>query len=1422
MREAESRGRRLLRRLVGAPARVPTEPGRPVALSGTEALAEAAALAGADTAASLAEGLGRSLGGARTVVALGAAELDAALPVLRQAVRLRAPLSVHLALDPGAAEPLWAVAATGAVVLMPTDVEEGFKLALAAHRVAEEVLLPVVVALDPRLAASVESVRLPAAEAVAGWLGEAGDVVNVPGLDQELLFGRRRRRVPRWHDPERPMRLGGALPAPAALASAASTELFAAPATATRLDAALADLEELTGTARRGLDLHRCDDARVVLVATGSDASLAVAVADALRRQERVRVGVVTLRTLHPFPARELVQALAGRPAAVVLERLPSASGGTGELLARVRAALDEARDNAQRRRAARPGLAVLAERDLPSLGGTGHAGLSAAAVAALARQAATSPAPFAWLGLDGEEGDLPKRQARRDRLAREVPALRAAALGRPPALGGLLPAGALSVGLAADPETAATRLDALIEALCPLLLRLAGPHLKAFPSPRGTGWDGWTVAVAGEPLRDPGDDLLPAVIVWASDAPPPADLAERTARRGALLLAGTAEALPASLLAGVSARELRLFSLDPGPAGGWDADRTLGAILRLLDGDGRLAASPRQILAARRDALAELPEAEREARLAALTAGQAAVSALDAATLRGASEAPAPSPPAWIAGGRSQTAAPAGLATFWDQVALPWRQGAAAPSPDPLFAAGAVPASSAALAAPAERRRALPSFDAELCSGCGACWTACPHGAVTARVLTAAALLDEGIRRAGEAGEAADALRMASGKLAARFPALLAEATPAGGALGPALDQAFESVLGGLPVTRRGAVDEAFRAVRRALGDLHASRTAPLYGDAEGDPRELLFLALDPDTCTACGLCVEVCEPGALALADGTDHGDAGESHRLVAGLPPPADAARPGLDALAGDLLDPVAERLLAGHDDAEPGSGERLAVRLLAGAAAARRAPGRRALLDEIGELRGRLAQAIHDGLGRALPDQDLEALSAGLSSLDDEAPLAALAGRVEHAFESERVDVVRMRRLVAAARAVADLEWRLTVGEAGGGRAPLSIVVGPGVGSWAGTFPWNPFSVPATVAVAEPAAVARGLAAAARDQAVAEARALRRAALEIERPAEAPYAEPRLAQLTWRDLTAVERSLATPVILLAAEEAALADLGPLFALLGDDLPVRAILLADLDLARPGIDPALVAASLPSLAFAQTALGFADHLAAAAALLAGDAPALVRIHAPSPRLHGFAPEATLARARQAVETRTLPLILRPAGGELDLAGNPDPSRPWPAGTPAGWAAGEDRFAGLLAEPQAGAPQPMPLESWLDLAPDDRAAATPIVSVDGRALAVAPALAAAVAARGETWSTLRRLAAPGEAAPGAHAGAALTDGDRAELERRHADAIAALEAGIAGERSTMRQDVRREAALRLRGRLLAAVLRPSAGDSP
>jgi hypothetical protein len=236
-----------------------------------------------------------------------------------------------------------------------------------------------------------------------------------------------------------------------------------------------------------------------------------------------------------------------------------------------------------------------------------------------------------------------------------------------------------------------------------------------------------------------------------------------------------------------------------------------------------------------------------------------------------------------------------------------------------------------------------------------------------------------------------------------------------------------------------------------------------------------------------------------------------------------------------------------------------------------------------------------------------------------------------------------------------------------------------VVGGGAAlAWARRFPDNPFAVPTTVAAEAPLALAHGLAAAAAERALGEARLLRRARLELERPAEARAAAETLASLTWNDLEPGERARATPVVVVIDEAAPAPELERAWALLGGELPVAVVTVVG----RPGAPSAWAA-----LAYAATGGVIAHATIAAAAPLdagalgfaAGDGAALLRVLAPA-RAAGDGVLKSWSRARGAVEAREFPLGCRVA------AVHPAPTAPR-ADVVAEAAASERRHAAELA---------------------------------------------------------------------------------------------------------------------------------------
>ena len=1253
----------------------------------------AGAVHGAGGRGSLAAAIGLQAAGLRSTAFLSGPDLLASLDLLNEAVRRRLPLVVHLAARAGGRhvlgsghEAYHAAAASGAALFFAADVQEAVDLTLVARRLAEDSLTPAVIAMDgPETALTVQDFLLPDGELLRRFLGRPGDTFHPPTPSQEMLFGKHRRRVPRWHDLDRPILAGAAQGGESYALGEAGRRTFFDVHLPALFDRAARAYADATGRHLRALRTHRVDEARLLLVVQGAAVETVEAVADHLRDAAKLKIGVVGVRSLRPFPGDELRELLRDLDGVAVLERSPASGLADPPLLGEIRQALAAEVDGGER-----PRLASV-------LYGLGGFPLRAADLVALGHKLLDDSESWPttlYLGFDVATGGTdhprryPKRQALSDALRRSyfgADHLGLRSIGERPRL---LPEGAFAVSVH-RPAQAGTEPFAAEAAM--LLRRLLGGHVRSRP---GVVWarrgdervDVLTHAAAT--LRDAGDDLPTDLAVYLPAEPAVAIHCERlrgALKRlgvgGALLLPGDAATLRNGLQAefcrAVHDLDLKLYAVAD-LADDRDLlhreETFLGAFAAVLSAEKRAEITLRKLLQARRKMLEEHGDADAGSRLDALQKGFEGIAKVDV-----------PAPAAARAVGTEDDVAPAAvrrlerpeapladLAEFWGRAGALYREGATADlTPDPFLATGTVPPRTAALAPPPPRAT-LPVFDPEACTGCGECWSVCPDGALEPAVFSAEGLIDLGMRRAKQNGRSTDALRMVSSKLAARMRQTMHKEFE-GGPVGTLLESAFRTTLEKmkLPDERQKNVSEAFEAVRAELAELPVARTSVFFDEPEAAKKgdgELFTLAVDPDVCKGCGLCVAVCESGGLvATADGREAAaSARKLRRLVAELPEAGEATierargHASVGPLAGALLSVAARQVMVGRHGGEAGSGEALALRQVLGAAAFHLAPRTRELVEEVRELQEKVSALIHDGLADALPDRDLDALARGLDAFQTpDVDLRELTGRLETAFTTDRVDVVRTRRLVATARELADLAWRLESGEAGLGRARFGVVLGTGTPTaLAGVFPRNPFAVPVTVdATGDAGDLARGVAEGHARTTVAAVRTLRRAKAEVAkpgglRPSEATEALAAIERLGYADLEPGERRFCPPVFVVLAEENVHdAGLAGLLGALASDLPIAAIVLADPKLAdlagesaaagRPSLPE--LAKALPGIRIGRTSIADGDHLEASLAeLLAGDGPAVLEVHAPSPERRGFAAHETLERAaREAVES-------------------------------------------------------------------------------------------------------------------------------------------------------------------------------------
>jgi pyruvate-ferredoxin/flavodoxin oxidoreductase len=1431
----------------------------------------------------LAVAMGMALSGQRATAFFSGPDLAAAQDILAEAAGRHLPLVLHLACRASGGptqalgsghEAYMAARDAGLVQLFAANAQEAVDLALIGRRVAERALVPVLVAMDgEQTAAAVQDVRLPEAELVSEYLGESGRNIEPPTEAQRMLFGDTRRLVPRTYDLDRPMLLG-ALQGPEswAYARAAARPYFDAEVAGMLAEAA-AELQRLTGRSYQPLIEHRLDDARIVLLAQGAAVESAIAVADSARGDGKP-VGVIGLRYLRPFPGPELARHLGVPRAAAVLERLDAPLSAEGPLLQEVRAACARADENDRFGDSTHPGYPEIAAARSARLisvpYGLGGLPLRAADLLALVDELEAPKRSLVYLGLDfiRDRSPYPKRQALADSLRRSHGDLAGLGLRATGPAADVRAAGSVSVAvhrLAGDGD------DGLAAEAASLLMETAGGGVR---SRAALTWQrfnepcvDWLIHARAD-VRDPGDDGPVDVAVLAADrVHPRMHPCQRMIKGGTLLLAGDLDgeelwaSLPERVRKSIQAHAVDV-RLAPVPGSEAVGDRSvrrealLGALLSLcLERSGGARPSAGKIRAARATALADLGEEERERRLDVFVAAFESVGRLEAQALpalAGKDAVDIKAPMIVRRFGRADNTLEC-LPRFWDQVGILYHSGETEDLwADPYLGAGAVPPMSAAFRDVSAARPMLPVFDPATCDGSGRLWTTCPDGSVAPLVISPRALIEAGIDMASAKGKPADTLRGVVGRLAKRVVKIVKEGEApleARSLLRQAFAWLMERTEDG---DRKTSLQEAFEAVVAEVGDLPLARTDPFFDDAEKaapDSGELFSLVVDPDSCKSVDLLLAECEGQGLRAVEQTPESleTARRLRDLWQRLPDTSGQtiarvrAHPAVGPLAAMMLSRHCLLAMTGGDGAEAASGAKLALREVLAAAEYQLQPRLQEHLAQIADLRGQLADKIREVLAAGLPADDLDALAEGLDLLgSDSVPLASLSSKVDAAVSGGRVDGARLSRLVEVARGLADLDWRLSKGADGLGRARAGLAIAPGaVAAWCGVFPFNPFQGPVAIeASGETGQFARGLIEGQLRQALSGLRLLRWARLELERPAEAPREAADLALLRYGDLDEHERRLCPPV-LVVGDGQSFGDRGlaQISWLLGSGLPVKIVVLGEIGGAADSglgvdalgaypsaerLDLALLAVLGRRAFVAQTSTvagaHFADNVVRA---LAFDGPALVHVHAPSPQRHGFAATRLHEQARIAVASRAFPLLVFDPSAEgvfgslLDLSGNPDADKALPEEgerrlTPVDWAVTEERFS-VHFEPLADDdPTPTPIDAYLDLALADRAGRTPFVTVgEGDAaprLRVADALVADADERLRLWRTLQELA--GVVTP-------FTDKVRAQAENEvaasHKTEVDALKAEYEARLASLRAEYEAEATDRVARGLMA-----------
>ena len=1261
---------------------------------------------------------------------------------------------------------------------------------------------------------------------VRAWLDQAGDAVEQDNAGDlvaktidwipEELRGQWRRQwanapqkgtrqlVPALVDVNNPGLTGGVQNQPDFQAGSVDHRTHFASEVPRFVRQAMQEYADLTGRVYHPVQTFMCDDAETVMIGLGSVTDDVEAVVSHLRSQGK-KVGVISVKLLHPFPEGDVVAALRGKRAVTVLER-----SDVTALTTLVTQALCKARENADEvRHAGIPPIDHLPKITTAIFGLGGHDLQPRHLFAAFKNMDSARSAPFVYLGTQFFDKDAkPHLAALQAKLKAGYPETEFMALETEPNQR-LLPDAAFRVRFhsVGGYGTIATG-----KLLTDILAGVLDLHSKAAPkygSEKSGAPTNYYITLSPEPIKITNAELEDVEIVISPDHKvfSHTNPLRGLAAGGTFILQSshtpveTWQDLPAHARKTIRDNKIRFYVIDAFSVAKQHAPTPelevrmmgiafIGAVAGHVD---RVVAdaSADTVLAKIRQQITKKFGGKGgpvvESNMAVISDGLKATQRVHyedpafaeiehAPAIRHTERTVALSASMCRAATCSAGSGFLDHDYYEDAVASRFKDGSigeAAVMPGTgLF----MPPGSAAWKDKGLFRLNVPEYNSDLCTGCMECALVCPDAAIPNTVHEIHDLLLTAIKQIAVPPAQQEKLRSHVYALSDRVRESYRQTKDA-----KALHEIFADAAAGIDADD-AVLQRNFGKLTDVLSSYPVAKTRPFFDAAEKavpGSGGLYSVTVDPWKCSGCLECIDVCGPGALTarVQDAPLLETLQERFEFLTKTPnTPARFSAPAT--LTGGeakrlILDRGNYYATTGGHGACRGCGEVTAIRLVVAA-----------------------SHAIHESR-RKTHIRELESLIDRLTAKLD-------------TVQTDQHDPNRRDRIQ---RTVQTLEKRLYLFESGpSGNGPASTVIANATGCssvYASTFPFNPYNDPWVNSLFQDTPpLAKGIFEGLSAAAVEDFRALRIANLDLEDNYNPATHDKFFRFFGWNQFSASELGLLPAVISMGGDGATYdIGFGALSRLLVTSTPIKVVVLntgaysntcgqassssftgQDSDLSRFGAahsgkqedrkELGLIAAFHPNVFVVQTTAALQGHFMKNVLeyMNYNSSPAVLDVYTPCQGEQGIADAAANQHGRLAVESRMNPVFVHdPRRGttlqeRFSLEGNPEPDKDWATGTleyldadgtpkllqlpytPADFAIHEGRFKKQfhLLHDDAVA---VPVHEFVALSEADRVGKTPFVwtTDDDKhliKLEVAPTVIHLVEERLKHWRTLQYLA--------------------------------------------------------------------------